>query len=161
MTYSWTTNPHECSDLVDFITHSNAIEGIDRVIGEKEFRAYATFLALREILVDDLCLLVSVITPGAQLRDKPGLNVRVGNHIPPPGGPEIVEELRLLLDEAFTRVSAYKVHVAYETLHPFTDGNGRSGRALWLWMRYGNLSRPFLHQWYYDSLSQGRPAKGA
>jgi hypothetical protein len=84
----------------------------------------------------------------------------VGNHIAPPSGPKIVEEFDLLLkrmaDDALTPWAA---HVAYETLHPYTDGNGRSGRAVWLWhmQSRGELDRAlalgFLHTFYYQTLA--------
>ena len=50
--------------------------------------------------------------------------------------------------------SPFAVHVAYENLHPFMNGNGRSGRALWLWHMGGIEKVPlgFLRTWYYQSL---------
>ena len=94
--------------------------------------------------------LVSVLQPNAILRDKEGYNVRVGSYYPPKGGPQIRVNLDRLLN-ASLELGPYKTHIEYEKLHPFTDGNGRSGRALWAWqMRYFPLG--FLHHWYYQSL---------
>lgn len=52
----------------------------------------------------------------------------------------------------------YKIHLLYEDLHPFTDGNGRSGRAIWLWQmeRQGGTRLSFLHWWYYATLAKGQ-----
>jgi hypothetical protein len=53
----------------------------------------------------------------------------------------------------------YILHVEYEQLHPFTDGNGRSGRAMWLYAmkKCGRLEQGlnlgFLHAFYYQTLS--------
>ena len=35
-----------------------------------------------------------------------------------------------------TEDEVWQTHLAYENIHPFMDGNGRSGRLLWLWLRY-------------------------
>lgn len=148
--------------LSEYVRESNRIEGIWRDLSPAEITAHETLLRLYpEITVDDLVRFVEVIQPDAELRDKPHLNVRVGNHIAPQGGPQIVESLKTLLSGALTD-DPYTVHQVYEHLHPFTDGNGRSGRALWLWMmvRNGHTSRAlelgFLHNWYYQSLSGWR-----
>lgn len=57
------------------------------------------------------------------------------------------------------RDGAYRCHVVYETLHPFTDGNGRSGRAVWLrqmgWIVRAPLG--FLHHFYYQTLQNSHP----
>ena len=65
------------------------------------------------------------------------------------------------------QASPYDVHCEYEDLHPFMDGNGRTGRALLAWMmirRKGwesTFALPFLHRWYYQSLDRLRDSAWA
>lgn len=68
--------------------------------------------------------------------------VRVGNYVPPP--PDEVSGLMFeLLDWWNTRaaklssvLSSAILHYRFEAIHPFADGNGRTGRALALWELY-------------------------
>jgi len=149
-------------NLRAFISESNHIEGIDSV-GDNEEAAYTEFLECFGEDDDDdikeLEKLVSVIQPNAHLRSLPGFDVQVGTHIPPPGGPKIVEALNYVLDVMWES-TPWETHLSYESLHPFTDGNGRSGRALWLYhMQYRELdwSLGFLHTFYYQVLSAVGP----
>ena len=149
-------------NLTYFVQESNRIEGINRKPLPQELNAHHQFLAHRWPTVADLVTFVQAIQPDAQLRDQVGLNVRVGNHYPPPGGPQIVEALETLLQNITSlSIKPFPAHCLYETLHPFTDGNGRSGRVLWLWHceRMGMASAHrmgFLHLWYYQSLESVR-----
>ena len=68
--------------------------------------------------------------------------VRVGRYLPPP--PDEVSGLMFELLEWWNRdslalspvLSSAIVHHRFETIHPFADGNGRTGRALALWDLY-------------------------
>lgn len=68
--------------------------------------------------------------------------VRVGNYVPP--APDDVSGLMFeLLDWWNTRaaglspvLSSAILHYRFEAIHPFADGNGRTGRALALWELY-------------------------
>ncbi len=68
--------------------------------------------------------------------------VRVGRHVPPP--PDDVSGLMFELLTWWNKqaaglspvLSSAIVHYRFEAIHPFADGNGRTGRALALWELY-------------------------
>ncbi|MEO7538869.1 MAG: Fic family protein [Pyrinomonadaceae bacterium] len=68
--------------------------------------------------------------------------VRVGNYVPPPPG-DVSGLMMELLDwwnkksgELSPVISSAILHHRFESIHPFADGNGRTGRALALWELY-------------------------
>lgn len=70
------------------------------------------------------------------------IRVRVGSYIAPP--PERVQPMMFALLEWWKKeavrlspiLSSAIVHHQFETIHPFADGNGRTGRMLSLWELY-------------------------
>jgi hypothetical protein len=155
--------------LKEFLVESNRIEGITRTpdMLEDEDTMAEIFLSKAKLTIEDLVDIVDTFAgPDARIRNQHGQNVRVGSHEPIKGGPGVVHALSELLDtvnrhkEHPGAKSAHWIHVQYESLHPFLDGNGRSGRLLWLWCMGGIDKAPlgFLHTFYYQTLdaSDGR-----
>jgi hypothetical protein len=141
------------ADLGDFVRESNAIEGITRRPTAGELAAAALFME-SPATIGALCAVQAAFAPGRPLRDRAGMDVRVGRHVPPPGGSHIPQRLRALLRDMGD--DPWETHCRFEGLHPYMDGNGRTGRILWArhmrWLGRDPLALPFLHTWYYQTL---------
>ena len=70
------------------------------------------------------------------------IGVRVGNHLPPhpddvsPLMFELLEWWNTRAPELSPILTSAILHYRFEDIHPFADGNGRTGRALALWELY-------------------------
>ena len=141
------------STMKDFVTESNFIENIFHVT-DRQVQQAEKFMELKIVTVDDLIEFVSVYEPTARLRELHGMDVCIGDYIPMGGGPNVRIALDSLLKDIEAGLDSYEAHIRYETIHPFSDGNGRSGRMLWAWQQgYVGLGLLFLHMFYYQTLA--------
>jgi len=87
-------------------------------------------------------LLASGVMDQGQAGRYRNIQVRVGRHVPPPAKDVSGLMLELLdwwnnrAEELSPVLSSAIVHYRFEWIHPFADGNGRTGRALALWELY-------------------------
>lgn len=95
---------------------------------------------------DEVFKLHRLLAEGVMDRGEAGryrtIAVRVGRHVPPAPA-EVSGLMRELLDWWNTPAAALSpvlssaiLHYRFEAIHPFADGNGRTGRALALWELY-------------------------
>ena len=141
------------SRLMEFAKESNRIDGITNAeANERMFEKLEAFLKFKELTAVRVC----EFNEWGRLRRMEGMNVRIGGRECLPGGDSLKHHFALIIHKLCER-SAFVNHVDFERFHPFTDGNGRTGRAIWLWQMVNqhdyDLSLGFLHKWYYQSLA--------
>lgn len=100
----------------------------------------------KTVLEKDLLKLHKIISGDVMDQGKAGefrkIAVRVGNYLPPK--PEAVRQLTNELLDWWNKlsskwspvISSAIIHYRFEAIHPFGDGNGRTGRVLALWELY-------------------------
>lgn len=158
----------DATDIQYAIKHSNLIEGIDDREQDVQSLIAWEWLVTQDVLSHHtVCKLQKLITlkqsnlVGAQrgyYRDMTATNVQVGGYVAPKY--QEVEGLMAKWLEDEPLGDPKLSHIAFETIHPFVDGNGRTGRMLYYWrlMRrneYGMLPPAKIikledRQAYYD-----------
>lgn len=124
-------------DLDRFITEREIFEAknLARVVSYIDNRAKEQSLSLDVILLLHKMLIANIRDDIAGRFRKNSEYVRVGSHIAP-APQEIVTRLEAMLidysalsyENIIRRIA--KLHLTFEYIHPFIDGNGRIGRAI-------------------------------
>ena len=124
-------------DLDRYVTEREIFEAknLARVVSYIDKRAKEQELTLKMILSLHKMLISNIRDDIAGRFRQDNEYVRVGNHIAP-NSKEVVDRLEKMLAEhnaashenIIKRIA--KLHLAFEYIHPFIDGNGRIGRAI-------------------------------
>jgi len=142
--------------LAAFAKQSNEIESITSPIRHAIHKAALETLLKHSVIdIEAIRKFVAIVEPSATYRAESKVTVWIGGKegLSPS---KINSKLVLVLAAINSgEGTTYKSHLDYQNIHPFTDCNGRSGRAIWLWQKH-NLNNYtgrnlFLQEYYYDT----------
>lgn len=164
-----TNVPEDVDDILHYIKALNY--GMERVMSD-EFPVSLRFIRELHKKLMDQARATHFSDPGEFRKSQNwigGTRPDNASYVPPP-----VKEMHVALDDfekfiytsdsTLTLIKAAMVHSQFETIHPFLDGNGRTGRMIitfYLW-KEGFLEKPVLflssyfkkhQQIYYEKLS--------
>jgi Fic family protein len=118
-------------EIYEARNHYAAVKEIERFVAEGRDLSARAVLDLHQVVMRDIDA-----TWGGRLRNGP-VFIKGTRHVPP-NAAHVGEELDSLLAAAGQRAQhpvliAAETHFRFEALHPFFDGNGRTGRLLMNW----------------------------
>lgn len=152
--------------LYDFAKESNDIEGISGFDSNDDMtRALKCLIYKKKLTLENIVRFAFALDPKCVLRAKAGMDVRIGAFIPQRGGEALVRNVEAFLElqnNKEHRRNPFEAYIQFETFHPFMDGNGRTGRAIWLWQMlqeecYNDLG--FLRIYHYQSFDAFRDSR--
>lgn len=154
--------PGLCLEEIDFLQQSNYIENvIDSDSLDKAVEAWYYMKSLSKIEPSNIKRMHKILMEGKlpkhQLGHYRSVPVFVGGREGYPAAEltHHVREWTIRANQPMTEEEIKEHHVLYEKIHPFFDGNGRTGRILMNWQRIKN-GLPVLVIWepdkqdYYD-----------
>lgn len=156
-------------NIEEYIHESNAIEGI--YSDEQDAQSLVAWDYLKDepiLTFENIALLQGKITLlQPDLRDEykgvyrstPKINVIIAGRLAP--DPELVDVLiqNFILD--YPALDPLAAHIRFEMIHPFVDGNGRTGRMIYWWHCLQNAEEPILftgnnRQEYYKIFKENK-----
>lgn len=138
------------SKVVDYIVEEVHRQGYD--IGNRDglvrigwmIDAWCTAIAWAHVgplVLDDALSLGRKIEPITNYHGVRTAQVTVGASVPP--RPEKINRLLVHLFESMDNFSPIEFYKEFELIHPFTDGNGRTGKIILNWLN-GTLLDPIF-----------------
>lgn len=145
--------PYTKTELYEFLSESNFIEGVyDNDSYEQALKAWEYLVKQIQITPDIVChthkllMINQALLPGdkghwRKVMVYVGGRAGVKNALVPEEIEKWCEDMNVDVDtmrEGDKEILAKKDHVQYEKIHPFIDGNGRTGRMFMNWWRLKN-----------------------
>ena len=132
-------------EIIQFIEESNKIEDVHSLSAiEDSIDAWIYLQNVKQLTMRDILNVHYLIMKNlnhriaGKTRGELLSNVQVGGRMCP-SHHNVLDLLIFLLTATnsltFTENSIKSLHIRFENIHPFEDGNGRIGRLLYLWMR--------------------------
>jgi hypothetical protein len=147
------------SDWVpDFVRVSNRMAGITREPTPSEISAHRGLLAANALRVENLEMFVHHVAEGARVRSEACAHAESTDEVTTSAEQLKADLATIVLAAQKHAASPQRLHRIYTMLSPFTDGNGRCGRALLMWqiMRASQRTKPKRSQLRRRGISESR-----